>query len=141
MDILIKNGRVVDPARGLDEVMDVAVDQGKVLEYQKGRKATNETTVIDAKGKIVTPGLIDIHCHLREPGFEYKEDIRSGTQAAARGGFTTVCCMPNTEPVNDNRAVTEFIIKQAADTGFCRVMPIGAITKGSLGAELSEMGD
>ena len=141
MDILIKNGRVVDPARSLDEVMDVAVDQGRVLEYAKGRKPSKETTVIDAKGKIVTPGLMDIHCHLREPGFEYKEDIRSGTLAAVRGGFTTVCCMPNTDPVNDNRAVTEFILKQAADAGFCRVMPIGAITKGSLGAELAEMGD
>jgi dihydroorotase len=143
VDILIKNGRVIDPAAGTDTVMDVLVSDGKVgrsgdLSDLHGKKGLE---IYDASGMIVTPGLMDIHCHLREPGQEYKEDIESGTRAAAAGGFTTVCCMPNTNPVNDSRSITEFIIKQAAKAGYSRVLPIGAITKGSQGAELTEMAD
>lgn len=140
MALLIQNGRVIDPARGLDEVMDILVEDGRITGSGKLSKP-NKAEVVDATGKLVVPGLIDMHCHLREPGFEYKEDIRSGTLAASAGGFTTVCCMPNTKPVNDNRSVTEYIIKEAVRHGYCRVVPIGAITKGSEGLELSEMGD
>jgi len=143
MALLIKNGRLVDPSTGMDEVLDILVEGERIAEV--GRlgdiKRSDEIEVLDATGKVVAPGLIDIHCHLREPGYEYKEDIATGTRAAAAGGFTTVCCMPNTKPVNDNRSVTEFIISQAAKAGNCRVIPIGAITKGSEGNELTEMGD
>jgi dihydroorotase len=140
MGLLIKGGRVIDPARGIDEVMDVLVEDVYIV--KSGRNGSNKGhDIIDAAGKLVVPGLIDMHCHLREPGYEYKEDIASGTAAAAAGGFTTVCCMPNTNPVNDSRSVTEFIITQAKAAGNCRVIPIGAITKGSAGAEISEMGD
>ena len=143
MGLLIKGGRVVDPAQGVDEVMDVLVDDGKIAETGRLDRhyASKGVEVVDAKGKLVLPGLIDMHCHLREPGYEYKEDIKSGTRAAAAGGFTTVCCMPNTKPVNDNRSVTEYILKRANEDGSCRVVPIGAITKGSEGLELTEMGD
>lgn len=140
MGLLIKGGRVIDPARGLDEVADVLVEGSHIAKAGKNGTARGHE-IIDAAGMLVVPGLIDMHCHLREPGYEYKEDIASGTSAAAAGGFTTVCCMPNTNPVNDSRSVTEFIISQAQAAGKCRVIPIGAITKGSMGAELSEMGD
>jgi dihydroorotase len=99
----------------------------------------SELRIIDAKGLVVMPGLVDMHVHLREPGFEYKETIKTGTMAAVKGGFTTVCCMPNTYPVNDNASVTEFIIRKAAKEGFCTVLPIGAVTKGQKGEELAEM--
>ena len=143
MGLLIKGGRAIDPAQGLDGPLDILVEGGLIKETgPSGKlKAPKGADVIDASGKIVVPGLIDMHCHLREPGFEYKEDIDSGTLAAAAGGFTTVCCMPNTNPVNDNRAVTEYIINRARETSKCEVLPIGAITKGSIGVELSEMGD
>ena len=140
MGLLIKGGRVLDPAHGIDEVMDILIEGDRIAETGKLAKSKGHEA-IDASGKLVVPGLIDMHCHLREPGFEYKEDIASGTRAAAAGGFTTVCCMPNTSPINDNRSVTEFILTQAASAGHCRVIPIGAITKGSAGAELTEMGD
>ncbi len=143
MGLLIKGGRVIDPAQGFDGPLDILVEDGFIKETgPSGKlKAPKGVDVIDASGKMVVPGLIDMHCHLREPGFEYKEDIDSGTAAAAAGGFTTVCCMPNTNPVNDNRAVTEYIINRSRETGKCDVLPIGAITKGSMGVELSEMGD
>ncbi len=96
--------------------------------------------IIDAAGMLVLPGLVDMHVHLREPGFEYKETIKTGTEAAVRGGITSVCCMPNTNPVNDNPGITEFIIKKAAQEGSCSVFPIGAITKGQRGEELAELG-
>ncbi|MBI5696723.1 MAG: dihydroorotase [Nitrospirae bacterium] len=143
MSILLKGGRVIDPVSNIDKVMDILVEGGVIAEAGDLSKyyKSKDIEIYDASGKAVTPGLIDIHAHLREPGFEYKEDIASGTRAAAAGGFTTVFCMPNTNPVNDNRAVTEYILKQAAESGACRVIPIGAITKGSLGALLTEMGD
>jgi len=143
MPILVKGGRVIDPANGIDETLDILIERGRIKEISKSIKAPggNGVEVVDAVGKLVTPGLIDMHVHLREPGFEYKEDIESGTAAAAAGGFTAVCPMPNTDPVNDNRSVTEYILRRASEAGSCRVLPIGSITKGSGGKELSEMAD
>lgn len=142
MNILIKNGHIIDPANKVDEKLDVLVSDGKIAKLGKpGSLAVNGSQVIDANGKLVVPGLIDMHVHLREPGFEYKETIATGTAAARAGGFTSVCSMPNTNPVNDCRSVTEFIISQAAKEAAARVFPIGAITKGSKGEELAEMGE
>ncbi len=140
MTLIIRGGRVIDPANGMDGIRDIYIEGDKIIQPPKTKK-TSSSEVIDARGLIVAPGLIDMHCHLREPGFEYKEDIASGARAAAAGGFTTICCMPNTNPVNDSRSVTEFIIGQAKKAGFCKVLPIGAITKGSMGTELAEMGE
>ncbi|MBI5043420.1 MAG: dihydroorotase [Nitrospirae bacterium] len=141
MKILIKNGRVVDPANKIDDTLDILVDGNIIKKVAKGIKAEGSVKVIDAKGKIIASGLIDIHTHLREPGFEYKETIKTGTLAAAAGGFTAICCMPNTNPINDNRAVAEFILSKSAKEGVVNVLPIGAITKGSHGKELAEIGD
>ena len=143
MAIVIKKGRVIDPSQGIDAALDILIEGDSITGVAPNGKlkAPKDADVVDASGRLVVPGLIDMHCHLREPGFEYKEDIESGTRAAAAGGFTTVCCMPNTNPVNDSRSVTEFILRQAEKAGNCRVLPIGAITKGSKGAELAEMGD
>ena len=141
MRMLIKNGRVLDPANNIDDSLDIFIEGNIIKKVAKGIKAEASAKVIDAKGKIVAPGLIDIHTHLREPGFEYKETIRTGTMAAAAGGFTTICCMPNTNPINDNRAVTEFILSKSAKEGIVNVLPIGAITKGSQGKALAEISD
>jgi dihydroorotase len=143
--LYIQNGRIIDPSQGLDTVGDIVIDKGKITELaidkQKQRATdTNEARIIDASLMMVMPGLIDMHVHLREPGFEHKETIRTGTMAAVKGGFTTVCCMPNTFPVNDNASVTEFIKRKASQEGFCTVLPIGAITKGQQGDELAEIG-
>jgi dihydroorotase len=141
MNILIKNCHIIDPANNVDEKLDLLVADGKIAKLAKpGSITANEAQVIDASGKLVVPGLIDLHVHLREPGYEYKETVATGTAAAKAGGFTAVCCMPNTNPVNDNRSVTELILSQAAK-GSSRVFPIGAITKGSRGEELAEMGE
>lgn len=141
MNILIKNGHIVDPANAIDGKLDLLVSDGKIAKLGKpGSIAENGAQVIDAAGKLVVPGLIDMHVHLREPGFEYKETIATGTAAARAGGFTAVCCMPNTNPVNDNRSVTEFILSQAAHAA-ARVYPIGAVSKGSKGEELAELGE
>ncbi len=141
MNILIKNGHVIDPANKVDGKHDILVSDGKIAKLGKpGSIPANGAEVIDASNKLVVPGLIDMHVHLREPGFEYKETISTGTAAAKAGGFTSVCCMPNTNPVNDNRSITEFILSQARNAS-ARVYPIGAITKGSKGAELAEMGE
>jgi dihydroorotase len=141
MNILIKNGHVIDPANKVDGKLDILVSDGKIAKFGKpGSLAVNDSQVIDAAGKFVVPGLIDMHVHLREPGYEYKETIATGTAAAKAGGFTSVCCMPNTNPVNDNRSVTEFILVQARSAP-AQVFPIGAITKGSKGEELAEMGE
>lgn len=141
MSLLIKNGRVIDPANNIDDSLDMLVEENIIKKVSKGIKAEGSVKVIDAKGKIVSPGLIDIHTHLREPGFEYKETIKTGTMAAAAGGFTAICCMPNTNPINDNRAVTEFILSKSAKEGIVNVLPIGAITKGSQGKALAEISD
>ena len=142
MNIIIKNGHVIDPANKVDEKLDLLIADGKIAKLGKaGSISSPDAQVVDVAGKLVVPGLIDMHVHLREPGFEYKETIATGTAAAKAGGFTSVCCMPNTNPVNDNRSVTEFILSQAAKEASARVFPIGAITKGSKGEELSEMGE
>ncbi len=140
--LLIKNGRVIDPAAGIDETLDILIKDGQIAEIKaKITIDSAKTKVIDASRLIVTPGLIDMHVHLREPGFEYKETIASGARAAARGGFTTIACMPNTNPVNDNRGVTEFIMGQAKKANQVNVLPIAAISRGSQGKELTDMAD
>jgi len=140
MKLLIKGGRVLDPANDIDGVMDILIKDSKIDEVKESIPEDG-CTVIDASGKIVCPGFIDMHVHLREPGFEYKEDIASGTRAAAAGGFTTVCCMPNTDPVIDNAAIANFVRERAAKSGVVNVLPIGCITKQQAGSELSEMAE
>jgi dihydroorotase len=140
MTILIKGGNVIDPGR-VNGPADVLIENGKVAAVGPKLKAPARATVIDAAGRVVLPGFIDLHVHFREPGFEYKETIQTGTAAAAAGGFTSVCCMPNTNPVNDNQSITEFILDKARAAGNANVFPIGAITKGSEGKELAEIGD
>ena len=164
--VIIKNGHIVDPSQDIDGIGDILIEDGEIKEIRMqskeqrakskappthpspskgegkggGKSMSPELRTIEAAGLIVLPGLIDMHTHLREPGFEYKETIKTGTMAAVKGGFTTICCMPNTFPVNDNASVTEFIIRKAAQEGLCTVLPIGAITKGQKGEELAEMG-
>jgi len=140
MKTLIKSGRVVDPANNIDEKLDLLIVDGKIAEVAPNIDA-GDVEVINAAGLIVTPGLIDIHVHLRDPGLEYKEDIISGTRAAAAGGVTSVACMPNTSPVNDNLAITRYIINKAQEQGTANVYPIGCITKGLKGEILAEMGE
>ncbi len=139
--ILIKKGRLIDPGTCRDEVVDVLIRGGAIARIDKDIAKKDADRVIDAEGLIVAPGLIDVHTHLREPGYEWKETIRTGTMAAARGGFTSVVCMANTDPVNDNKSVTEYIMKKAHSEGVVRVFPAGAITRGLKGEELSEMGE
>ncbi len=138
--ILIKGGRVISPAQDLDDICDVLIDKGKVAAIGKGLEAQG-AEVIDADGKIVTPGLVDIHVHLRDPGLEYKEDIASGTLSAVTGGFTSIACMPNTKPVNDNLSVTNYILNKVKQEGHCRVFPIASISKGLQGESMTEMGE
>lgn len=138
--LLLKGGRVVDPAQGLDAVGDVLLEGGVVAEVG-ARIAARGAEVLELAGLVVCPGFIDLHAHLREPGREDKETIASGTRAAAAGGFTAVCAMPNTDPVNDNGGITRSILDRARDRGVVRVHPIGAITRGSAGEELAEYGD
>jgi dihydroorotase len=140
--IAIRGGRVLDPGQGLDTVGDVLIRDGRIAAVGAGAApAIGGERAIDAAGLIVCPGFVDLHCHLREPGFEHKETIATGTLAAARGGFTTVCCMPNTEPPVDSAAVVEFILRTAGSQGQVRVLPIGCVSRGRAGTELAEMGD
>ena len=139
--LLIKGGRVIDPGQGVDKPADILIANGVVTGLDSKIDPPEGTTVIDATGLVVSPGFIDLHCHLREPGFEYKETIATGTMAAARGGFTTVCAMPNTSPTMDTRATVDFVMRTASEQGSVRVLPIGCVTKGSKGAELAEMGE
>jgi dihydroorotase len=141
MSLLIKNGRVVDPANSTDAVQDVLIGGGRIERVGRDLPVADGTTILDATGKIVCPGFIDIHVHLREPGFEYKETVATGTRAAAAGGFTAVCCMANTHPVNDNRSITDYIRARAAVEGVVRVYPIGAVTRGLGGEELAELAE
>jgi dihydroorotase len=141
MSLLIRNGRVLDPAAGVDAVQDVLVAAGRIAGLGPALAAPEGTQVVDATGKVVCPGFVDMHVHLREPGQEHKETVASGTRAAAAGGFTALCCMANTSPVNDNRAVTDFILARARGEGVVRVYPIGAVTKGLQGAELAELAE
>ncbi|MBE0500638.1 MAG: dihydroorotase [Desulfuromonadales bacterium] len=140
MKLLIQGGRVIDPANNLDAELDILIKDGKISKIGKNLK-DDGVEIFNASGRLVTPGLIDIHVHLRDPGYEYKEDIVSGTRAAAAGGFTSVACMPNTKPVLDNKSVAQYIIEKAEKEGFARVFPVGSITKGLEGDSLSEMGD
>jgi dihydroorotase len=139
--LLIKGGRVVDPANGLEGPKDILIEGGRIAGVLEPGTGPAGAQVIDASGRLVVPGLVDIHCHLREPGYEWKEDIESGTKAAAAGGFTSVCCMANTNPVNDNASVCRFIVRRAEEAGRVNVFPVGAISKGQKGEELAEMGE
>ena len=134
MEILIKGGHVVDPAGNIDKVCDLLIADGVIKEIGENISADG-ADVVDATGKIVAPGLVDMHCHLREPGQEYKEDIKTGTMAAAKGGITSVACMPNTTPVLDNAALITFVKARAKEVGSVNVWPIGAVTKGLKGEE------
>jgi dihydroorotase, multifunctional complex type len=141
MKILIKNGRIIDPAEGTDKVADLLLENGLVAGINSNIPSDKADEVIDAEGKVVCPGFIDLHVHLREPGFEGKETIESGCKAAAAGGFTTICPMPNTNPAADNLPVIDFVKNTAAKVSPIRVLPIAAITKGRKGQELSPMGE
>ena len=141
MNLLIANGRVVDPSQNLDRAADVLIEDGVVAKIGPGLKAGKGVATIDAAGCVVVTGLGALHTHLREPGQEHKETIRTGTEAAVAGGYTSVCAMANTTPPNDERPVTEMIVAEAQRNGVCRVYPIGAVSKGLAGAELAEMAD
>ncbi len=141
---VIKGGRVLDPATGLDEVCDIVVEDGRIAGIGRGlgpAAGGDDAFIVQAEGLLVMPGFIDLHCHLRTPGEEWKEDIASGTRAAAAGGYTTICCMPNTKPALDNGAMMEFIRNRAQAEGVVRVNPIGCITKGRKGESLAEIGE
>src|SRR5579885_3467452 len=142
MRLLIANGYVIDPTQGINAGQDVFIEDGRVAAMLgRGEARPEGVEIFDATGLVVAPGFIDLHTHLREPGQEYKETIASGAAAAVAGGFTSVCAMPNTDPVNDNPAVTSFIVEQSQTVGLANVFPVGAITKGSKGEELAEMGE
>ncbi len=138
---LIKNVRIFDPENHLDQVGDLRISDGVIAEIGQNLNANSKETQIDGQDKILFPGFVDLHTHLREPGFEYKESIATGTQAAAAGGFTTICCMANTEPVNDNAAITRYILEKAQAAAAIEVWPIGAITQGLAGEKLAEIGE
>jgi dihydroorotase len=139
--LLIRNGRVVDPSQGLDQGMDLLLEDGVVAGLGERLDAPARTKVFDAAGKVVAPGFVDLHTHLREPGFEHKETIASGCRAAVAGGFTAICCMADTDPVNDDPAVTAFIRKRAEQVGLARVYPVGAVSVGMNGEEMAEIGE
>ena len=140
MRTLIKGGHVIDAKSKINECLDILIENGKIVEIGKDLDFVNGD-IIYAEGKYVLPGLVDAHCHLRDPGQEYKEDIETGTRSAAKGGFTSIACMPNTSPVIDNQAIVKYIINKAKQDGVVNVYPIGAISKGLKGEELSEMGE
>jgi dihydroorotase len=137
--LLIKNGRVIDPASATDKLADILIRDGNIVGVGENLESSG-AEILDASGLIVTPGFIDMHVHLREPGFEHAETIETGARAAAAGGFTSICCMPNTLPVNDNATVTSYIVERARKFAVTNVFPIGAITKNSAGEELSAIG-
>ena len=139
--ILVLGGRVVDPSRGTDEVTDLLLAAGKVEAMGRDLGRPDEAVIVEAAGKVVAPGLIDLHVHLREPGQEDVETVASGAMAAAAGGFSAVCAMPNTDPVTDNQAAIGFIVSQAQRAGKARVYPIGAISLGQNGQQLAEFGE
>lgn len=145
MNLWIKNGHILDPAGNRDEIGDICVENGKIVEsdrfshFAKNRAGSEEVTVIDASGKYVMPGFLDLHVHLREPGFEYKETIRTGTEAMAKGGFTAVCPMPNTQPVIDSPEMIRKILEIAKRDSKIHVYPVGAVTKGQLGKEKTDI--
>ena len=139
-DILITNGRVIDPASGLDAVADVAIAKGRIVRVAPpGRISRRAREVIDARGKIVAPGLIDLHVHCREPGHEEEETIATSAAAAVAGGFATICAMPNTHPPMDDEAAIQYVLQRCQEADLARVLPIGCITKAREGKELAEM--
>jgi len=138
--VLIKGGRLVDPSRRLDQTLDLLLKDGVVAKVDEKIAPPKGAEIVDAAGLVVAPGFVDLHVHLREPGFEYKETIASGTAAAAAGGFTTVCAMANTDPVSDDAPTVAFVVRRARETGIVRVFPIGAVSKGLKGSELAEIG-
>ncbi len=140
-DLHLRRGRVIDPAAGVDREADVLIIDGRIAEVGPGLATPSGAVAVDARGLVVVPGLIDLHTHLREPGEEYKEDVASASAAAAAGGFTALCAMPNTNPPNDTRAVTDLILERARSNGGVRVYPIGAITRGLAGEILTEVGE
>ena len=139
--LLIKGGMIIDPGQGTNRVADLLVEDGVVKGIDKDISRTASTRILDAAGTVVSPGFVDLHCHLREPGYEDKETIATGTRAAAAGGFTTVCAMPSTNPAGDSWAAVDFVLRKARDEGVVRVLPIGCVTKGSKGKELAEMAE
>jgi dihydroorotase len=141
MKLLLKNGRVVDPANGRDGAFDVLIDDGVIARVERNLPADGADVFDVAPGWIVAPGLIDVHVHLREPGQEHKETVATGAASAVAGGFTAVACMPNTDPINDHAGITQFILKKAAEAQLARVYPIGAVSLGSKGEQLAELGE
>ena len=148
MKLLLTGARIIDPAQDIDSRTDIFLEDGKIAKTgtnlaksTKSKDSEEITKIIDLAGMIIVPGLIDMHTHLREPGFEYKETIASGAAAAVAGGFTSITCMPNTNPINDNRSITEFIRRKAAEAALANVYPIGAISKKSEGSQLTEFWD
>ena len=139
MDLLIKNGTVIDSGKE-PKSADILVSNGLIAEIGQNLNVSNECKIIDAEGKIVMPGMIDAHCHLREPGFEHKEDIETGSVSAVYGGFTTIVCMPNTSPVIDNKIVLKYVLTRAKEVNLAKVLPIASVTKGQEGKELVDMG-
>jgi dihydroorotase len=141
MKLILKGGRVIDPANGRDGAFDVLIENGRIARVGKDLAADGAEVMAMQPGWIVSPGLIDVHVHLRQPGQEHKETIATGTASAVAGGFTAVACMPNTDPVNDHPGITQFILKKAAEAGLSRVYPIGAVSLGSSGQQLAELGE
>lgn len=139
MKTLIQNGHVLDPATGKNGIYDVLIADGKIEKVQEKIDVSSAEQVISAEGKYVMPGLIDLHVHFREPGFEYKETIKTGSRAAARGGFTSVCPMPNTNPVIDSKEMIEYLLQKEKDNSVVHILPVGAVTKGQVGAELADI--
>jgi dihydroorotase len=141
--LLIRGGRIIDPLQGLDAIGDLSISGGRIgwVNTEQRGHVPEDCLVLDAEGMVVCPGFIDIHCHLRQPGFEEKETIATGTFAAARGGFTTVCCMPNTDPPLDTRETVEYVRRVADSEGAVRVLPIGCVTRGRTGSELADLGE
>jgi dihydroorotase len=144
MRVLLRGGRIIDPSQQLDDQMDLLIEGRTIVSLGKnliGTEGESDLTTLELEGKLVVPGLIDMHTHLREPGFEYKETVRTGSLAAAAGGFTSIACMPNTDPVNDTRSVTEFILRKARQCGVVNVYPVAAVSKSSEGAVITEFAD
>ena len=144
MKLLLRGGRIIDPSQQLDDRMDLLIEGRAIAGLGKDMSRAGEAsdlTILELEGKLVVPGLIDMHTHLREPGFEYKETVRTGSLAAAAGGFTSIVCMPNTDPVNDNSSVTEFILRKARQCGVVNVYPVAAVSKSSEGAVVTEFAD
>lgn len=141
MKTLIRHGTVIDPSRNLQQPQDLLIEEGIICQQGPDLPSDNADNIVDAQGQWVTPGLVDVHTHLRDPGFEYKEDIISGTRAAAAGGFTRLSCMPNTYPLHDSQALTRYMVEKARSQGFAHLHPVGCITRGQKGQALTEMGD